>query len=196
MVAGPLWGAISLLQAIGREGFDLTRHPLSALGAGTLGWVQIINFVVAGLLFLAGALGLRRVMAGEPGGVWAPRLVGLAGMGMIAAGVLVMDPADGFPVGTPEGAPASLSWHAAGHLMAGALSFLALILACWVLGRNFSRAGLRRHATVSRVAGTLLLVGNAWAMSGAPAGSLALAVGGITAMVWVSAVTGLHRRGS
>ena len=34
---------VSLTQAATRAGFDLTRHPLSALSNGDLGWLQITN---------------------------------------------------------------------------------------------------------------------------------------------------------
>jgi hypothetical protein len=85
---------VSLPQAATREGFDLTRHPLSN---GSLGRLQIANFVLAGMLTIAGAAGLRRVLRGTPGGTWAPRLVRVTGVGMIAAGAFVMDAGDGFP---------------------------------------------------------------------------------------------------
>ena len=183
-VAAPLWAAVSLAQAATREGYDLTRHPLSVLSTGSLGWLQIANFVVAGILLAAGAVGLRRTLSST----WAPRLVGVSGLGMVAAGVLVLDPGDGFPVGTPSGMPAALTWHAYGHLAAGSITFIALIAACYVLGRHFGRAGNRRDALASRVAGTALLVGDVWAMTGGAAGSSTLAIGAITAMLWVSAV--------
>ena len=195
VVAAPLWAVVSLAQAFTREGFDLTRHPLSVLSNGSLGWLQITNFLVAGVLTIAGAVGLRRALHGTPGGTWAPRLVGVNGLGMIAAAVFVMDPADGFPVGTPAGMPQTLSWHSYGHMAAGSIAFIALIAACYVLGRHFSRAGNRVHAVASRVAGTALLVGNGWAMTGGKAGSLTLAVGAITAMLWVSVVAARYRRG-
>ncbi|GAA1119331.1 hypothetical protein GCM10009663_69040 [Kitasatospora arboriphila] len=187
-VAGPLWAAVALAQAATRTGFDLTRHPLSALSNGDLGPLQITNFLVAGVLTVLGAAGLRRTLADTPGGRWAPRLVRTYGLGMIAAGVLVMDPADGYPVGTPDGMPPGLSWHAVGHLLAGTVSFTALIAACYVLGRHFARTGRRGRALASRSAATALLLGDGWAMTGGPAGSLTLAIGAITAMVWVSAV--------
>jgi hypothetical protein len=187
-VAAPLWTVVSLAQAATRAGFDLTRHPLSALSNGDLAWLQITNFIVAGVLTVLGASGLARAFAGAPGGRWLPRLVGLSGFGMIAAGCLVMDAGDGFPVGTPAGAPATLSWHSYGHMAAGTVAFASLIAACYVLGHHYRRAGLRGAAIASRVAGTALLVGNGWAMTGGRAGSLTLAIGAITAMLWVSAV--------
>ncbi|GAA1243175.1 DUF998 domain-containing protein [Pseudonocardia aurantiaca] len=192
-VAGPLWAAVSLVQAATREGFDLTRHPLSALSTGDLGWVQITNFLVAGVLTVVGAVGLRRAMTGTPGGRWAPRLVAVNGLGMIAAALLVMDPADGFPVGTPAGMPASMSWHSVGHMIAGTIAFAGLIAACYVLGRHFGRTGHRRLAVASRIAGTVMLVGVGWAMSGGTAGSLTLAVGTIAAMLWITAVAARYR---
>ncbi|WP_433219175.1 DUF998 domain-containing protein [Microtetraspora malaysiensis] len=194
-VAAPLWATVSLAQAATREGFDLIRHPLSALSNGSLGWLQITNFLVAGLLTVAGATGLRRAMRGTPGGAWAPRLVLVNGIGMMAAGVFVMDAAGGFPVGTPDGMPETLTWHSYGHMAAGSVAFIALIAACYVLGRHFSRSGNRGLAVASRVAGTALLVGDGWSMTGGAAGSLTLAVGAITAMLWVSWVAARYRRG-
>jgi hypothetical protein len=189
-VAGPLWAAVSLAQVAVRDGFDLTRHPLSALANGPGSWVQIVNFVVAGALLLAGAAGLRRVLPGR----WAARLVRVAGVGMIGAGVLVMDPADGFPAGTPAGMPATMSWHSIGHMVAGSVTFTALVAGCYVLARHFRAAGRPGRAGSAAAGGTALLVGWAWAMSGGTAGSLTLAVGAIAALLVVSATAAGYAR--
>ncbi|GHJ43650.1 hypothetical protein Cs7R123_09920 [Catellatospora sp. TT07R-123] len=189
-VAAPLWAVVSLVQAATRAGFDLTRHPLSMLSTGSLGWLQITNFLVCGLLTVIGATGLARVMPSR----WAPRLVRVNGLGMIAAGVFSMDAADGFPAGTPAGVPASLSWHSYAHFASGTVAFAALIAACYVLARRYSRAGDRAVAVTSRIAGTAALVGNLWAMSGGKGGSLTLAVGVISAMLWISVVAARHLR--
>ncbi|GLY66811.1 DUF998 domain-containing protein [Amycolatopsis taiwanensis] len=183
-VAGPLWAAVSLAQAATRDGFDLIRHPLSALSNGSLGWLQITNFLVAGVLTIVGATGLRQATSSR----WAPRLVLVNGIGMIAAGIFSMDPADGFPTGTPAGIPETMSWHSYGHMAAGSIAFFSLIAACYVLARHFARNGNRRDAALSTIAGTALLLGDGWAMTGGPAGSLTLAVGAITAMLWVAIV--------
>lgn len=37
VVAGPLFLAVLMIQAFTREGFDLSRHPLSMLSLGDLG---------------------------------------------------------------------------------------------------------------------------------------------------------------
>ncbi|MGN9843092.1 DUF998 domain-containing protein [Nonomuraea sp. H19] len=190
----PVWALVSLAQVFTRDGFDLTRHPLSALATGSLGWIQIANFLVVGALMIAGSFGLRRVLSGKPGGTWAPRLLMVNGIGMLAAGVFVMDPADGFPVGTPAGMPAAMSWHSILHMASGSVSFIALAAAGFVLGRHFSRAGARGLAIASRFAGVAVIVGNGWAMTGGRAGSLTLAVGVTTAMAWISLVAARLRK--
>jgi hypothetical protein len=191
-VGFPLWAAVSVAQAATREGFDILRHPLSLLSTGDLGWLQIANFVVAGVLALVGAVGLRTAMRGTPGGVWAPRLVAAAGLGLVAAGFLVMDPGANFPVGAPDDLPL-VSWHAVGHMVAGTVSFTALIAACFVLARHLTRTGRRAHAIACRVAGLSLALGWGWAMGGGSAGTLTLAVGAIAAMLAVAGVAALVR---
>ena len=59
IAAGPVFGVVAAAQVLTRDGFDLSRQPLSLLALGELGWIQIANFVVSGLLALAGAA-LRR----------------------------------------------------------------------------------------------------------------------------------------
>lgn len=184
----PVWIVVVLAQVFTREGFDLVRHPLSQLSTGSLGWIQITNFLVVGSLFIAGALGFRRFLYGKPGGTWVPRLMLISGIGMIGAGVMVMDPADGFPVGTPAGPPAAMSWHGILHMVFGSATFFALAAACFVLARYFNRTGARRTAVVSCLAGVALLVGDGWAMTGGYAGSVTLAAGVLVAMAWVSLI--------
>ncbi|TQS23723.1 DUF998 domain-containing protein [Microbispora sp. KK1-11] len=193
VLSTPVFGIVSLTQAFTREGFDLLRHPLSMLSTGDLGWLQIGNFWITAVLTVAGAIGLRRVMRGTPGGTWAPRLLLVEGAGLAAAGVFTMDPGDGFPAGTPLGAPAGMSWHAMLHMASGSVAFTALIAACFVLGRHFARAGRAWHAVASRLGGLALLLGNGWAMSGGRAGSLTLCVGVLVAMAWVSVVAAAKR---
>jgi Protein of unknown function (DUF998) len=147
VVAGPLFLAVALLQALTRDGFDLGRHPLSLLSLGELGWIQIANFVVAGLLSVAFAVGLRRVLHPGRGGTWGPLLVGAYGVGLIGGGVFIADLGAGFPPGAPAGAPEQLSWHGILHDVAHVLAFLALMAACFVLAHRFAAFGQRGWAT-------------------------------------------------
>jgi hypothetical protein len=193
VATAPLFGVVSLAQAFTREGFDLTRHPLSVLSNGDLGWLQITNFLICGALTVAGAVGLHRVVRGTPGGTWAPRLILVNGVMMAAAGVFRMDPTDGFPVGTPLGQPTGMSWHSVMHMITGSIAFVALIAACFVLGRHFARTGRPGFAVASRLSGLIFALGDGWAMTGGRAGSLTLCVGVLTAMAWVSVVAATKR---
>jgi hypothetical membrane protein len=97
VASGPLFVGVSLIQALTRPGFDLTRHPISLLSLGDLGWIQIANFVLSGLLAIAYAVGMRRVLHQGRGGTWGPLLIGAYGAGLIAAGIFPPDPGFGFP---------------------------------------------------------------------------------------------------
>ena len=144
--AGPLFIAVAVIQAATRTGFDAAKHPLSLLSVGDMGWIQITNFILTGLLFLAGAVGLRRVLSAGPASVWGPRLIGAFGAALIAGGVFVADPGLGFPPGTPAGVPDEMSWHAMVHAAAPVIGFLALSLACFVFARRSLRVGERGWA--------------------------------------------------
>ena len=186
LVAGPLFLAVALAQVLTRDGFDLTRHPLSLLSVGDLGWVQIANFVVAGLLAVAFAVGTRRALRPGRGGTWGPRLLGGFGVGLLAGGVFVADPALGFPPGTPEGIPEQLSWHAMLHAVAPPLAFLSLILACLVLARRFAGLGRRGWAAYCVATGLAALACSAW--PGQDGMSVRLAVAMAIGWAWVFAL--------
>jgi hypothetical protein len=192
-VAAPLFTVAVLAQAALRPGYDLTRHPASVLANGSYGWVQVATFLATGALTLAGAAGMRRVV-----GRVAAALLTVQGLGMIVAGIFRMDPVDGFPIGTPPGQPASFSTTAMVHNAAGSLSFLALLVACFVLARRL-RGGVNgssgnglgglggRWAAAGVGAGVAFAAGLAWAFSGGAAGSLTLFLGVVIAWSWVAA---------
>ena len=154
VLAGPVYVLVSLTQALTRDGFDLRRHAWSLLSNGSLGWLQITNFLLAGLMVGAFAVGLRRAL----GSTAAPVLVGAYAVSLVAAGVFRADPMLGFPPGTPAG-PGTVTWHGVAHLAAGAIGFSCLAAACFVLGRRFAREGARGWAAYSIATGAVLLVG-------------------------------------
>jgi hypothetical protein len=138
VVAGPFYLAVGLVQALVRDGFDLARHPLSVLANGPGGWVQTANFVLTGLMVLAAAAGFGRLAGRTPlAAAWC-----LAGFGvaMVVAAVFPADPVDGFPPGTPEGFPTSISTTGLVHFIVGALGFTCLALsglfAAWTMWRR------------------------------------------------------------
>lgn len=137
IVAGPLFLAVGLTQAFSREGFDLSRHPLSLLSLGDLGWIQIANFVVTGVLYVTCAVGMWRVLHSGRSGTWGPVLVAVLGIGLIVAGVFVADASAGFPPGAPAGQPQQMSWHGILHGVGAVLAFNGMIVGCLVFARRF-----------------------------------------------------------
>ena len=78
MLAGPVYVGLWMLQIFIREGYDPTRHDLSLLSNGDLGWIQITNFLVSGFLVILGAVGFHRAMQKGKGRIVGPLLLGLA----------------------------------------------------------------------------------------------------------------------
>jgi hypothetical protein len=153
------------VQGLLRDGFDMVKHPLSLLSNGDLGWVNIANFVVSGLLVLVGAYALQQLLRGQPGGTWGPRLLGLAGIALVAGGVFVADPAFGFPDGAPALEPESTSWHGAAHTAAPLLAGCTLTAAMLVFARRWQQTGHKGLALFSLVTGVVYL-----ALASAPQG--------------------------
>jgi Protein of unknown function (DUF998) len=189
VVAGPFYVLVSLAQALTRDGFDLTRHSWSLLANGSLGWIQIANFVLTGLMTVAFAAGLGRALRPGPGSRWAPRLLGVYGLSLVAAGVFTADPAFGFPPGTPDAAT-EVSWHGLLHFVCGGIGFGCLVAACFVVARRFAADGGRRWALFSRVTGVLFLAAFAGIASGSGNAGLTLAfvAAVVLAWTWISAL--------
>jgi len=162
VAAGPLFLAVWLIQALTRDGFDLTHHPLSLLSLGERGWIQIANFVVTGVLYVLCAAGMRRVLRTGQGGTWGPVLVGLNGIGLIVAGVFVTDAGAGFPPGAPAGAPERISWHGILHEAGFIVATLSWMVACFVFARRFAALGQRGRAAACVAAPVAVLVLTAW----------------------------------
>jgi hypothetical protein len=157
VVAGPLYIVVGVIQILIRPGFDIRRHELSLMSNGDLGWIQIGNLVLTGLLSIACAVGMRRVVNRGRAGTWGPLLIGVYGLGLIGAGAFIADPMNGFPPGTPAGTATAISWHGLLHFVAGAIGFLALIAACLVFARRFAALGQRGWAAYSAATGVFFL---------------------------------------
>jgi hypothetical protein len=158
VLAGPLFVVIVTAQMLVRDGYDLLQHPLSMLALGEGGWVQSLNFVIAGLLSLAFAAGLVRVLRSGPGRRGVPALLSLYGAGLVLGGIFTADPALGFPPGAPQGIPSTLSAHGAVHAFAPMLAFLSLIVAALVVARRLWWQGRRGHAVASALVGFVCFV--------------------------------------
>lgn len=189
LIAGILFIVVPLIEMVIRPGFDIKRHAISVLSLGDLGWIQITTFVVTGLLTIACAVGMRRVMHPGQSGTWGPLLIGAYGFGMIAAGIFSTDPGFGFPPGAPEGMPPSMSWHAILHSISFFLAFTSLPIACFVFVRRFASMKQKGWMAYSIATGlaTPVLIG--LGMGSIIATGVAFFIAGVVVCAWVVAVT-------
>lgn len=179
VVAGPFYLVVSLLLALTRPGFDLGSHALSLLTLGEHGWMQRMNLIFSGLMVLAAAYGILRLLRSGRGlaiGV----LTGVYGLGLVVSGIFPPDPVTGFPPGETGG---TVSTSGLLHLLAGGLGFVGLAAAAaayalWAGGR-----GETGRRTISLVAAAVILFGF---LSGA-----ALAQSGTgVALLWIAVLAG------
>ena len=181
VLVGPFYLALGVGQGLVRDGFSFARHPLSVLANGPGGWVQTANFVVSALMVLAAVAGIARAGAERSRGMRAALVV--YALGMIAAAIFRTDPIDGFPRGTPLGIPTTMSTSGLVHLIAGAVTFIAMAIACWAGARTMSKRGERGLSRFSLLAGLVVFFGF---FGGAPFSS---SVGGV-AGIWLAVVMG------
>lgn len=181
--AGPLYIMVGLGQILLRDGFDMRRHALSLLSNGSLGWIQVANFILSGALVIAGAVGARRVLTGQLGGTWLPILLGIFGASLIGAGLFRADPAQGFPPGST--APPGMTRSGFLHFAFGAVGFYALIIATLVLARRYLRIGWRKWMTYSLVTGLGFLLVFGMVASGRSSGTLMLLFYAAVAWIWI-----------
>jgi len=167
-IAGPLFVTAFLVQGAARPDYDPVRHSISTLALGSgFGWFQILNFVVAGLLTLAFAVGMRRVLRPQNGSTWGPLLIGLYAVGLLGAGVFVTDPDAGYPPGTLAKIQ-DPSLHGVLHNLSTGLGLPALLAACFVFAHWFAARDERGWALYSAVSGAVFLISVVLASYGFP----------------------------
>lgn len=183
VIAGPIYVVVAAVQMFARDGYDPTRHAVSQLVNGPLGWIQVANFVITGAMTIAAAVGVRRAMG--PGGqsAWAAALLGAYGGGLIVAGMFKADPSDGFPPGTPPGV-GEISWHGMTHFAVAGLGFACLVAACFVTGSWFARRRELPWGWFSRTTGVVFAAAFVWMASGTGGGTAILMFTAAVMLVW------------
>jgi hypothetical protein len=98
------------------------------------------------------------------------------------------DPALGFPPGTPDALPETVSWHGFGHVIAGMIGFAGLIVACCVLSRWFGRRRAAGWSRFSLVTGVVYFLGLAGLAAGAGSAvvNLGFTVAVILGWTWIT----------
>lgn len=139
--------ALVILQNLLQPGHDPVVHPISALAALPLGWIQNLNFYLLGALTIAYAIGVHfSVPPGRRAAV-GPALVSLSGVGLILCGIIPWRLENGAFV------------EPAGHVVCAVMSFLGASIGHIVISRRMRRdpqwKGIASYVLVS---GTMMLL--------------------------------------
>jgi hypothetical membrane protein len=88
-IVGPAVFTVVVLvqQFYRRSAYDPIEQLVSDLTAGPYGWVQQVNFVAFGLLLIAFAVGLQRVLRPARAGVAGPAIIAWNGVGLMVGGL-------------------------------------------------------------------------------------------------------------
>lgn len=129
-IIGPiLFVAIFTLEGWLRPGYQPLRMYISELSLGPRGWIQIVNFIVFGLLLLV----FTRAIAAEFQSGKAARarivLLTILAISFLVSGPFVMD-----PVSTP---PDQMTLHGTLHGIFGGIVFTLMPISCFVFLRRF-----------------------------------------------------------
>jgi len=139
VIAGPLFVAVFLIAGATRPGYDAITSAVSQLALGDRGWLQTLNFLVGGSLLIAFGVGLWRTAPDNAiVSRLGPSLIGLVGIGLVAAGV--------FPIGDEL------------HVMASMVVFVGLPVTCVAFAASFRRQHSRGWVLYSLATGLLLAV--------------------------------------
>jgi hypothetical membrane protein len=138
-VAGPLFLLVTLIQDYTRSAFDPRVHALSLLSLGEWGWVQVINFVVAGALNLIYARGLWKQLERSPAATAVKLSISVYGLGLIVLGLFRTDPSNGFPPGSVP--PLLPSWNGLVHGFAALFVFVSLAVSLVAFWRVLTNQG-------------------------------------------------------
>ncbi len=147
---------VFLIAGTARPDYDPLRHPVSSLSLTGAGWVQTANFLICGVLLLAFAVGVQRMLRRSGGGFWPAVLLAAVAVGLIGAGLFPTDPVNGYPPGpSPVGTPTPTG---TAHNLLSTLVFVGLPAACFVFARRFAITGQRGWAGYSLASGIVFSV--------------------------------------
>ena len=137
MIGPALFIAIFTLDGWFRPGYDPRSTFISELSIGRRGWVQILNFIVLGTLFLLFVWGVAAEFRDGKASKAGPVLLAIIGFSFLVSGPLVTDLA-----GTPR---EQMSLHGTLHGIFGALVFSLSPVSCFVFWRRFRQDPNWKH---------------------------------------------------
>lgn len=137
MIGSALFVAVFTVEDWLRPGYHWRSTFISELSIGPRGWIQIINFIVLGTLFLVFTWGVAAEFREGKASKAGPILLAIIGFSFLVSGPLVTDLA-----GTPRD---QMSLHGILHGIFGALVFSLSPISCFVFWRRFREEPNWKH---------------------------------------------------
>jgi hypothetical protein len=129
VVAPALFVVVFFVEGYLRPGYNPRSMYISALSLGPRGWVQMVNFLVLGLLLGLFAWRVSTVFPTGKASKWGVILLGILAVLFFISGPFVMD-----PTGTPQN---QMTVHGTIHGLAGGFVFLLMPVTIFVFLRRF-----------------------------------------------------------
>lgn len=126
VIGAPVNIAVFTVEGALRPGYSPIRDYTSFLSLGPDGWINVANFIVFGVLMTAFAAGVTTVIRTGPAAPAGPILLGVSGIGMMAAGLFVADAAS-----------SAATTHGSLHIAASVLVLAAMTAACFVFAGHY-----------------------------------------------------------
>ncbi|MFX0062167.1 MAG: DUF998 domain-containing protein [Candidatus Hermodarchaeota archaeon] len=129
MIGPVLFVGVFTVEGFLRPAYNPLSMYVSELSIGPRGWVQVLNFIIFGALFLIFALGVTIESKEQKSSQLGPILLNIIGLLFLLSGPFVMDPAT-----TPRN-----EWSLFGtvHQLLGALAFVLFPVSCFVFWWRF-----------------------------------------------------------
>ena len=150
-IVGPvLFTALVLLQGWLVPDYSHVALPISALTAWPSGWIQILNFCVAGVLLILFGSALHLALEASPRGAVGAGLLIAGGVGIVLAGVFPWVMVNGVPTETPA--------HVVGAMTAFASTGLGFVVLSGRLRADPQWADLARYTRGTGIVVLILFV--------------------------------------
>jgi hypothetical protein len=129
MLGSALFVIIFTVEGFLRPGYDWRSTFISELSIGPRGWIQILNFIILGALFLIFTWGVAAEFRAGKASKWGPILLAIIGFSFLISGPFVTDVA-----GIPRD---QMTLQGTIHGIFGALVFSLSPISCFVFYRRF-----------------------------------------------------------
>ena len=129
IIAPTFFVVVFTIEGMLRPGYDPLSTYISALSLGSRGWIQMVNFVLLGVLLFLFTRGVAAEFQSGKASRWGLILLTIIAILFIVSGPFVMD-----PMGTPLN---QTTLHGTIHGLAGGIIFIMMPISCFVFLRRF-----------------------------------------------------------